>query len=280
VIDRGRLCTLLEPLLGAPVELEMLKEKPGRRATMRARGSRRTAIVKVYASQRAATVAARIRALGGGPDEPIVPEVLLLDEALQLVVLSEVPGVPLTRSLTAGDRQACVRAGTALAAWHESGWGTAAGAHKPHTIARELGILQARLEVAPPELATAVGAVLPALADGDWGCATIVHRDLYEEQIMVGERIGLIDLDDSALGPPELDLGNLLAHLVLLERRSGVDLAAVTAAFLDAYRARGPVLDDALLVRCRALTLLRLACIHGEAWLVGAAAMAAPAEPR
>ena len=38
---------------------------------------------------------------------------------------------------------------------------------------------------------------------------------------MVGERIGLIDLDDSALGPPELDLGNLLGHLLLLERRSG-----------------------------------------------------------
>ena len=96
VIDRDLLCTLLEPLLGAPVELEMLKEKPGRRATMRARGSRRSAIVKVYASQRAATVAARIRGLAGGPDEPIVPEVLLLDEALHLVVLSEVPGVPLT----------------------------------------------------------------------------------------------------------------------------------------------------------------------------------------
>ena len=89
---------------------------------------------------------------------------------------------------------------------------------------------------------------------------------------MVGERIGLIDLDDSALGPPELDLGNLLGHLVLLERRSGVDLAAVTAAFLDAYRASGPVLDEALLERCRALTLLRLACIHGEAWLADTAA--------
>lgn len=273
MIDDEQLCTLLRPLLGAPVELEMLKDKPGRRATLRALGSRRSAIVKVYASQRAATVAARIRGLAGGPGEPVVPEVLLLDEALHLVVLSEVPGVPLTRALVSGDRQACARSGAALGAWHAAGRGTPAGAHRPHTVARELEILEARLERAPPELAAAVRAALPALADGDWGWPTIVHRDLYEEQIMVGERIGLIDLDDSALGPPELDLGNLLGHILLLERRSGADMRAVTAAFLDAYRERGPSLDESLLERCRALTLLRLACIHSEAALVDLAAM-------
>jgi len=49
-------------------------------------------------------------------------------------------------------------------------------------------------------------------------------------------------------------------------------MAAVTTAFLDAYRERGPGLDEALLARCRALTLLRLACIHSEASLVNAAA--------
>lgn len=274
MIERDQLCTLLAPLLGAEVELEMLKDKPGRRATLRARGSRRTAIVKVYASQRAPTVAARIGGLAGGPDEPLVPEVILLDEGLHLVVLSEVPGVPLTGSLVAGDREVCARAGTALGAWHAAWRGTAAGAHRPHTAARELEILDARLERTPPELATAVRAALPRLdGGGDWGSPTIVHRDLYEEQIMVGERIGLIDLDDSALGPPELDLGNLLGHLLLLERRTGSDMSAVTAAFLDAYRERGPALDEALLERCRALTLLRLACIHGEAWLVDAAAI-------
>jgi hypothetical protein len=34
-----------------------------------------------------------------------------------------------------------------------------------------------------------------------------VHRDLYEEQVLLGERVALIDLDDAALGPPELDIG-------------------------------------------------------------------------
>jgi Ser/Thr protein kinase RdoA (MazF antagonist) len=273
VIDRDRLAAVLGPLLGAPIALEMLKDKPGRRSTMRARGSRRSAIVKTYASERAAAVAARVRAIAGGPDEPVVPEVLLLDETLHLVVLSEVPGEPLTRSFTAGDRDACARAGGALGVWHAAWRGTGPGAHRRHTAAREIEILEARLARTPPELAAVVRAALPALmTDGDWGSPTIVHRDLYEEQIMVGERIGLIDLDDSALGPPELDVGNLLGHLLLLERRSGSDLAAVTAAFLDAYRERGPGLDESLLERCRALTLLRLACIHSEASLVDAAA--------
>jgi len=57
---------LLEPILGAPVVLEELKHKPGRRTTSRAVGARRSAIVKVYASERAPIVAARLGALAAG----------------------------------------------------------------------------------------------------------------------------------------------------------------------------------------------------------------------
>lgn len=48
---------LLEDVLGMPVTLHELKHKPGRRRTMRATGSRRTATVKVYESDRATLVA-------------------------------------------------------------------------------------------------------------------------------------------------------------------------------------------------------------------------------
>jgi hypothetical protein len=67
---------VLEEIVGAPLVLEELKRKPGRRRTMRAVGSRRRAIVKAYRSQRAPVVAARLRALAAGPAEPEVPEVL------------------------------------------------------------------------------------------------------------------------------------------------------------------------------------------------------------
>ena len=85
-------------------------------------------------------------------------------------------------------------------------------------------------------------AELPSVADGEWAPATVVHRDLYEEQIMVDERIGLIDLDDSALGPPELDVGNLCAHIELLG--SGrPDLECGDRELLGGYR-NAPVLPS------------------------------------
>jgi hypothetical protein len=85
---------------------------------------------------------------------------------------------------------------------------------------------------------------------------------LYEKQVLLGDDVGLIDLDDSALGPPELDVGNLLSHLELLARRSGRDLGPMGTAFLDGYLTAGASLDAALLTRCRTLSLLRLACLH------------------
>ena len=100
---------------------------------------------------------------------------------------------------------------------------------------------------------------------GEWRCSTVVHRDLYEEQLLVGDRIGLIDLDDAALGPPELDLGNLLGHVELLALRSGREPRRRRASALsEGYAAAGPALDAALLERCRRLTLLRLACLNDD----------------
>jgi hypothetical protein len=75
----------------------------------------------------------------------------------------------------------------------------------------------------------------------------------------------MVDLDDAALGPPELDIGNLLAHIELLSLRSGRDLDAMTEQLLGGYASSGSSLDVELLNRCRTLTRLRLACIHGAA---------------
>lgn len=259
---------LLEPILGAPVTVKELKHKPGRRTTSRAVGARRSAIVKVYASERAPIVAARLGALAAGPVEPEVPHVLLCDQEAHLVALSEVPGVPLRAAVLNGDLDTCVRAGEVVGRWHRAWEGRSPDALVPHTLERELEILGVRIERASPEVAAAVSAALPAVADGAWDYPTVVHRDLYEEQVMVDERIGLIDLDDAALGPPELDIGNLLAHVDLLALRTEADLSAPSDALLDGYRQSGPPLDASLLARCRGLTLLRLACIHENLSLV------------
>jgi Ser/Thr protein kinase RdoA (MazF antagonist) len=259
---------LLEPVLGAPVVLEELKHKPGRRTTSRAIGARGSAIVKVYASGRAPIVAARLGALAAGPSEPEVPKVLLCDVDAHLLALSEVPGVPLRQAILVGDLDTCAQAGSAIGVWHLAWEGRSPGNLVPHTTGRELEILETRIAQASPVVAQAVRAALAEVADEPWECSTVVHRDLYEEQVMVGERIGLIDLDDAALGPPELDVGNLVAHIDLLALRSETDLVAETHAFLQGYRRAGLRLDAKLLARCRTLALLRLACIHETVTLV------------
>jgi Ser/Thr protein kinase RdoA (MazF antagonist) len=114
-----------------------------------------------------------------------------------------------------------------------------------------------------------VVAALPAL-HRSWRPVTVVHRDLYEEQVLLGRRVGLIDLDDAGLGPPELDIGNLLAHLDLLELGAERPLDRALQALLDGYTAVRR-LDEELLERCRVLARLGLARIHEEARLLPAA---------
>ncbi len=255
--------TLLEDLLGSPVELEVLKDKPGRRQTARARGPRGTAIVKRYTSDRAPVVAARVQALADGPSEPVLPAVLRCDPDAHLVVLTEVPGIPFSHDLDAAGR-----VGRALGAWHTWWAGQRPGPLSDHTPARELAILDGWLARSGTGPASAASAARRQLGNIAWESTTVVHRDLYEEQVLIGSDVGLIDLDDVALGPAELDLGNLLAHLHLLGRRQQLDVRSAASTLLAAYRATGPTLDDDLLDALRLLSLCRLVCIHGDAGLL------------
>lgn len=246
-------------VVGAPVTIEVLKDKPGRRRTMRASGPAGTAIVKTYASDRAATVAERVAALAEGPREPRIPAVLHLDAGRRLVVLSDVEGIPLRVAVLERDEGACRAAGAAIAVWHRA-WERRRPDLRAHTVEHELAVLAGR-----GESAVATRLRRP------WPCGTVVHRDLYEEQILTGPAIGLIDLDDAHLGPPELDVGNLLAHLALLCRRTGVDTRPAASEFLSGYALGGGVLDRERLAQCEELTRLRLARIHGLAGCADAA---------
>lgn len=257
----------LERVVGRPVELEQLKHKPGRRRTLRARGPEGTAIVKVYASDRAATVAARVAALAAGPSEPALPRVLAKEPALHMVVLSELHGRPLRGALLAGDAAECRRAGEAIGRWHAAWRGRAPTPLRPHGVERELEILARRAEALSPGLAADLRTEAGDLAE-PWDCSTVVHRDLYEEQILLGDSVGLIDLDDAAVGPPELDAGNLLAHIELLSLRSGRDVSGMCDELLAGYAHAGAPIDGELVDRCRRLARLRLACIHHEPQLI------------
>jgi ATP-binding cassette, subfamily B, bacterial len=265
--------------LGTPLAFEPLKQKPGRRRTLRAVGPADCAIVKVYASERAATVAARVEALGAGPAEPIVPRVLLCDPARRLVALSYVPGTPLRDAVLARDGEACARVGFALGSWHAFWRDRAPACMTRHTSEREVEIIDARAGALPDADAEHVRRLARRLRPA-WACSTVVHRDLYEDQILVGERIGLIDLDDAAVGPPELDMGNLLGHLELRALLDGSELDGMGDALLEGYARSGAVLDPDLLDRCRRLSLLRLVAVHREPRLLALAASPGPGTPR
>lgn len=261
-------------IVGVPVGLEILKDKPGRRRTARARGPAGSAIVKAYASARAPVVAARLRALQGGPPEPLVPDVLLVDPATRVVVLSDVAGNPLSSALRTGDVTTCRRAGEALAGWHEAWRGKPAPPLRPRTVDDELATLARTVAAGDAEIAAAVRDVAETVAS-PWPTSTVCHRDLYEEQILVGDQIGLIDLDDAAIGPPELDLGNLDAHVELFGRRAAIDVGHLRAALLDGYRAVASI-DVERLAQCRGLSAIRLACIHDEPLLLRVHRVARP----
>jgi hypothetical protein len=253
----------LEEIVGSPVELEQLAHRPGHPRTLRASGPVRTAIVKLYASDRGTTVAARIGALGAVPPGVTVPRLLLSDPVLHMVVISEVPGEPLTGAIVEGDEATCRCAGAAIGSWHRSWRRRAPAPLRPHGVDRELATLHKCADAVAPSLAEAVRSAAEDLGE-PWTCSTVVHRDLTDAHILMAERVGLIGLGDAALGPPELDVGNLLAHVDLLGLRSGRDLAETRDAIVLGYEGFGDYLHEELLDRCRRLARLRLACIHGE----------------
>jgi Phosphotransferase enzyme family len=272
----------LEDALGAPVELETLKHKPQRRLTLRATGSACSGIVKLYASERALTVARRVAALAAGPAEPRIPKVIACVPELHMVVFDLLPGRPLREALLDGDRITSGMVGMALGRWHAFWSGRPPGEFRPHTLQREIDILSRAAESAP-DIGGLVAPLMHSVAASEpWSCTTVVHRDLYEEHVIASATTGLIDLDDAASGPPELDLGNLLAHIDLLQVRTGANLGAVVGSLMSRYGDEGPRIDPALLSVCRRLSLLRLACIHGERRLLALAREddVAPRRPR
>jgi aminoglycoside phosphotransferase (APT) family kinase protein len=254
---------VVERCVGAPAAFEELKHKPGCRLTLRARGPRGSAIVKLYRSDRAPLVAERIAALADGLREPEVPAVLAADADHRVLVLSDFAGTPLREAILEHDLPECRRAGAAIARWHDAWASRKPSVLEEHPIEAELTALVDRAALASREICERVAAALHSVCD-PWEPATVVHRNLHEEQILLGDRVvGLIDVDEVALGPAELDMGNLVAHVDLLELRSEHDLFEPTAALLEGYATMG-TLDPGLLERCRTLSRLRLACVHDE----------------
>lgn len=212
----------------------LVGHRPGRRGVVQLRDGTYAKVVRpgrspdlVAAGERAGAAAA------AGHFE--VPAVVRHDRDAGVVVWTELAG-PTLLDLCRAAPSTDVLAG----AWRAAG----AAVSGLHGADRQgLPAHDARAEVATArrwlDAAVAAGVLPPAghpaayerLLSGTPGPLGVLHRDLHDKQVVVGARIGLLDLDTLAVGERALDLANALAHLELR-----VDQGLMTAAAAQVAR--------------------------------------------
>jgi hypothetical protein len=240
---------------------DLLRYRPGRRATLRLLASARTLYVKVVAASRVRRVLDAHEALGACPAVR-APRVLLAGPADGVLVLSEVPGTSLEDALGSGEASLlhAAAAGRAVAALHAS-----AARARAWTTADELGAVE-RAAAGHPDVLGRLERVERALRRLREAPPALLHRDLHPGQVLVdGGAVGFVDVDELARGAAVLDVGNLLAHLDLFGLHApemAGSLAAFGDAFTSAWLEAGAVASGADLAAGRASALVRLAGVH------------------
>lgn len=244
---------------------QVLRYLPGRRVATLVEHGHEPAVVKVFASPRARGNARRLRALAASPAAAIVPTLLGCDTAGHVLSITYRQGV-LPTSLADAAYPACFyRIGAALRQVHES------GAELDRVWDWDKEVTQLRRRATP----TTVDLVEMLVASTGWLAGAPVlpaHRDCHPRQVVVAAdgAVAFIDLDDAAMGPRGLDVGNMLGHLVrerITGARSERATAAASEAFLDGY-GPCPELDGGVLTGWTALAVARLAGLaesrHGD----------------
>jgi Ser/Thr protein kinase RdoA (MazF antagonist) len=246
----------------------VLRYLPGRRVATLVESQGELVVVKVFASPRARGNVRRLNALAASPAAALVPSVVGSDATGHVLAVTYTRGL-LPASLSDAQYPACFFAvGAALRRLHDS------GADLDRVWDWEMEVTQLR------------GRAVPATADlvenvmtSSYGLAGAVlvpaHRDFHPRQVVVAQggsdgSVSFIDLDDAAMAPRGLDLGNMLGHLVK-ESVTGVRSEAATVQageeFLEGY---GPCadLDAGVLTGWTRLCLARLAALaesrHGD----------------
>lgn len=111
-----------------------------------------------------------------------------------------------------------------------------------------------------PELAEQVADIAAQIARGieNTGRCVTLHGDCHIEQAVIrnGEA-AFFDFDQASFGPPEWDLGNLIAHL-MVEQGSGRLASGFRSSLIEGYRAGGGIVNVDSLQAQTALGILKL----------------------
>lgn len=213
----------LEPFREAR-QIDILKYRPGRRISLRLDHAGEGCIAKLWYNRRGERIAAMLQSLHEQIAERpntrlLVPVPILYDETAHTMVYREVPGVQLTGMLRKGLSrdwvEAVAQAAAELHAMSSEGLETRTPLDEVESIRRHVE--------APQFPGAARGRFRQTLARleeivADAWDNSLLHRDLYDQQIfmLADGRVLLVDLDDLARGDAALDVGNLLAHLMVL----------------------------------------------------------------
>ncbi len=243
------LSDLLDRALRQPAEpwasltlLMALRQVPGRRATFLGAVGDVPVVAKVFSSPRARGNHRRVTALAGAGLHDLVPQSLGVDESGHVGVLTYRSGTVLDAVDDAVFVPACAAAGRSLARLH------AADAPLDRAWQHDDEVAQLVRRVPASMLEAAERASALVVGDVPLVCA---HRDFHPRQVVVDDatpaQIGFIDLDDAALAPPGLDVGNMVAHLrreAVIGRRSPSVAKAAIKEFLAGYGEPPPDLSS------------------------------------
>jgi Ser/Thr protein kinase RdoA (MazF antagonist) len=222
--DADRLCPEADAV-------EVLRYLPGRRVTTLVRTEQGLAVLKLFATSRARGGHRRLIALAASPAAPFVPRPLGHRKG-HVALVEFIPGTPMDRIEGGGFTEASRAAGWTLRRIHDSG----AKLDREWDVGAEVDQLRRTAGVATaPVVERAISRWLPP----EDGAPVPSHRDCHPAQAVVGAAgVRFIDLDDSAMAPRGLDVGNFVAHLRMddvLGRRTGEDVGAAIEAFLTGY---------------------------------------------
>jgi Ser/Thr protein kinase RdoA (MazF antagonist) len=213
-------------------------------------------VLKVFASPRARGNHRRLRQLAATSASSIVPRSIGTDPSGHVHLIHYQPGRDLQEQPDASFVSGTEATGRLLRRLHDCG----AVLDRTWDWQDELEQLAKQAPLGTIEHVRMLQTNLPDLDGGDIVCG---HRDCHPKQIVLDAtaRAHWIDLDDSAMAPRALDLGNMLAHLrqeLLRGARDADVVFAAERAFLHGYGPT-PDLSAPALEAWRSAALLRLA---------------------
>ena len=229
----------------------VLRHLPGRRVASLVETTRGRGVLKVFASPRARGNHRRVGSLRCSSAGHLVPEPWGVDDAGHVSLVAFIVG----QVFDCLDDDRFVKtaevAGRALRKLHDSG----AVLDRTWTVDNELRLL---VKTATATTQTCVDLAVARVAHLAGEPLVSTHRDCHSKQLVsTATGVCWIDLDDAAMAPSGLDVGNMVAHLRrdrLLGKRSPTVSVQAIASFRSGYGETASDLDS-----WEQLSLVRLA---------------------